>query len=67
LIQRLTREHRQFLVSLALAEPQWELIRYSHLKDLPAIKWKVVNLQKLARSNPVKLKEQAELLRKALF
>jgi predicted nucleotidyltransferase component of viral defense system len=58
----LTSDERQFLLSLANAEPQWELLSVKHARQLPAIKWKVHNLQKLAQENKAKLRAQANAL-----
>jgi hypothetical protein len=58
----LTSDERQFLRSLASAEPRWELLDVEHAQQLPAIKWKVQNLQKLARENKANLHEQADAL-----
>lgn len=46
----LTLQHRKFLVSLVKAEPQWNLMPFANLKDLPALKWKLVNLEKLKKT-----------------
>jgi predicted nucleotidyltransferase component of viral defense system len=56
--QRLTPAHRDFLLSLVRAEPDWELMPFKHLRELPAMKWKVLNLQKLRSSNPARFAQQ---------
>ena len=43
----LTSRHRKFLLSLVSAEPQWELMPFDNLQDLPALQWKLLNLRKL--------------------
>ena len=53
---------REFLLSLARNEPNWELLGIEHLEQLPGIRWKLANLGRLANSNPKKLKEQARML-----
>lgn len=58
----LAADERQFLMSLANAEPQWQLLDVEHAKQLPAIKSKVQNLQRLARENGAKLRAQADEL-----
>lgn len=58
----LTNDESQFLISLANAEPQWELLGVEHVQQLPAIKWKLQNLQKLARENNIKLRAQTDEL-----
>ena len=56
--RRLTPVHRAFLLSLVLAEPNWELMPFKHLHELPAMKWKLLNLQKLRSSNPARFAQQ---------
>ena len=58
----LTSSHRNFLLSLVQAEPQWELMSCSHLSELPALKWKLRNLEQLKSSNPEKFAAQANEL-----
>jgi predicted nucleotidyltransferase component of viral defense system len=41
---------RDFLLSMARAEPDWSLLPYPHLQRLPALQWKLLNLTKLRRS-----------------
>jgi predicted nucleotidyltransferase component of viral defense system len=58
----LTSAHRIFLLSLVKAQPQWELMSCSHLRALPALKWKLRNLERLRSSNPEKFAAQANEL-----
>jgi hypothetical protein len=60
--QQLTRTHRDFLTSLVQGDPVWELMSTSHLRDLPALKWKLTNLAKLKKSNAERFLAQHELL-----
>jgi len=60
--QALTREHRDFLLSLVQATPDWSLMPFNHLHQMPAIKWKLMNLVKLKKSNPNKFAQQHEML-----
>lgn len=48
----LTQRHRDFLLSLVKLEPAWDLMPFEHLKDLPALKWKIANLAKLKAAKP---------------
>ena len=66
LMEKLTPEHRRFLLSVLDCDPQWDLIRVAPLKDLPAVRWKIQNLQKLKTSNPRKFQQQAAALREKL-
>jgi predicted nucleotidyltransferase component of viral defense system len=47
--QDLTSKEREFLLSLKRAEPRWDLIPVAHLREMPAIQWKLRNLQQLAK------------------
>jgi predicted nucleotidyltransferase component of viral defense system len=44
----LTRREREFLLSLKSAQPRWELMPVSHLAQMPAIRWKLKNVEQLA-------------------
>ena len=57
---------REFLLSLARNEPQWDLLGLGHLEQLPGIRWQLENLGRLAKANPKKLKEQARELERLL-
>lgn len=43
----LTDDDKQFLLGLKRGEPDWSLLPIAHVKDLPAVKWKMVNLDKM--------------------
>lgn len=58
----LTKEHKDFLISLSLAEPKWDLIDIPHLQQMPGTRWKLMNLEKLKIADPKKLNEQADQL-----
>jgi hypothetical protein len=58
----LTHRHKEFLLSLVKAEPAWELMPFSHLKDLPALKWKLANLEKLKSAKRPVFDQQYSLL-----
>jgi hypothetical protein len=64
--ESLTAAHRRFLLSILKCEPEWDLIPFAHLKGMPALRWKIQNLQKLKNSNPTKFQEQAAALRDKL-
>jgi hypothetical protein len=63
LLGALTGAHRRFLLSILDCEPEWGLIHFAHLKDMPALRWKIQNLQKLKSSNSKKFQQQAAALR----
>lgn len=64
---RLTANHRQFLIGLARAEPDWTLLRCPHAARLPALQWKLLNLRKLNNTRPEKFAEQASALEQKLW
>jgi predicted nucleotidyltransferase component of viral defense system len=55
----LTDAHRRFLLSFVRAEPDWSLMPFEHLKDMPAIRWKLFNLEKLRTTNKTRFEFQA--------
>jgi predicted nucleotidyltransferase component of viral defense system len=56
--------HKRFLLGLVRLEPDWDLMPFPHLRELPAVKWKILNLEKLRRTNPKRFQLQsAELAR----
>ena len=63
---RLTDAHRGFLLSVVKGSPQWELMPFEHLPELPAVRWKLQNLRTLAGRNARKFAEQTTLLERAL-
>jgi len=62
----LDKAERTFLISLARNEPEWSLLGFPHLEQLPAILWKVGNLAKLAQRNPSKFETQAQAVERLL-
>nr|WP_297354191.1 nucleotidyl transferase AbiEii/AbiGii toxin family protein [uncultured Caldimonas sp.] len=58
----LTPAHRQFLLSLARAEPDWSLLTCPHASELPALRWKLANLQTFRQRRPADFRRQAQLL-----
>jgi hypothetical protein len=64
--ESLDQQERQFLLSLAQADPDWSVLGIAHLEQLPAIRWKLQNLRDLAKNNPAKLRDQAEQLERRL-
>lgn len=59
----LTGNHRSFLTGLAELKPDWSLMSCPHLAELPAIRWKLANLERLRQSNAEKFSRQAAELR----
>ena len=53
-----TARERDFLLSFKSGHPDWSLFVEPSVEALPAVKWKLLNIQKLANNNPVKHQEQ---------
>ena len=61
--KQLNDAERRFLVSLVSNAPDWALLDIPHLKEMPAILWKLANLERLQRNNKIKFAEQSAALR----
>jgi predicted nucleotidyltransferase component of viral defense system len=48
----LDANEREFLRTLVRARPDWSLLDIPHLAELPAIRWRLQNLEQLSRSQP---------------
>lgn len=64
--QGLTLDERRFLLSLVAAKPEWSLLGVPHLEQLPGLKWKLQNLERLRNSNAKKFAEQSNALARHL-
>ena len=61
----LTGQEKEFILSFQDATPNWS--KFPHdIKNLPAIKWKLINLEKLKSENVQKHKSMAQKLNKKL-
>jgi len=43
----LTNEEKKFLISVKKGEPKWDLLGLTGVADLPAIKWKLINIKRM--------------------
>ena len=64
--QRITENHRDFLIGLAEANPDWSLLDCEHAERLPGLRWKLINLKKFQKNRPSDFAKQAEELRALL-
>jgi hypothetical protein len=48
-----------FFLGLVKGEPDWSLMKCQHLREMPAIRWKLENLARLKKTNPAKFVRQA--------
>jgi predicted nucleotidyltransferase component of viral defense system len=53
----LTETDRTFLLSFKRGNPDWDLFPLPGLKEMPAVQWKLLNIQNLIKSNSGKHKE----------
>lgn len=58
----LDENERRFLISMVAASPQWELLGIPHAHELPALQWKMMNLERLRDKNPKKFSRQSDEL-----
>lgn len=64
--QGLTADERRFLLSLVAAEPEWSLLDVPHLEQLPGLRWKLQNLERVRKANARKFAEQSDALARLL-
>jgi predicted nucleotidyltransferase component of viral defense system len=64
--ERLTNEEKQFFLSFESGEPDWDLFPIPVLKHLPAIQWKLLNINKLKEGNPAKHVQMRENLKNVI-
>ena len=62
LARRLSDAHRQFLSGLTRAQPDWSLLQYPHAEQLPALRWKLANLNTFQKRRPQDFIAQADAL-----
>lgn len=60
--QRLSANHRRFLSGLVRAEPDWSLVQCPHAAELPALRWKLANLEAFRKRRPDDFAAQAAAL-----
>ena len=61
--RELTVEEKQFIVSIKEVTPRWDLVDIEGIENLPAVKWKLLNIAKM---NPSKHKKAVSKLRNYL-
>jgi len=44
---KLTDNEKSFLLSIKTGAPQWDLLPFENLEQLPALKWKLMNIQRM--------------------
>ncbi|RLD55233.1 MAG: nucleotidyl transferase AbiEii/AbiGii toxin family protein [Bacteroidetes bacterium] len=48
---KLSSDDKEFILSFEMGKPKWELFSIPILQDLPAIQWKLININKLKETN----------------
>lgn len=49
LLTGFTESEKQFLYSLYLLAPAWDALPFDHIKNLPAVRWKLTNIAKMSK------------------
>ncbi len=62
----LDADERRFLLSLVAGRPEWSALGIAHAEHLPGVRWKLLNLEQLARKSPEKFAAQADALAQRL-
>ncbi len=58
LVGNMPDEHRRFLLSFELGEPEWGLLDVPHAERLPAVQWRLHNLAKVDKKKRERLVEE---------
>lgn len=59
-VGKMPKAHREFLVSFERGAPDWSLLSLHNVQDLPAVKWRQLNLDKLDAAKRAELVRQLE-------
>jgi hypothetical protein len=60
IVGRMPASHRRFLVSFERGEPDWALLDVPAAAELPAVKWRQQNLDKLSKEKRADLVQSLE-------
>jgi len=60
IVGKMPRAHRKFLISFERGNADWDLLGVPHARDLPAVKWRQLNLDKTTEDKRAKLISQLE-------
>lgn len=61
-VGQMPQQHRRFLVSFERGEPDWQLLEVPGAPDLPAIRWRQQNLDKMASTARAQLVSRLEAI-----
>ena len=60
IVGEMPKEHRKFLIDFERGDPDWSVLGIDHLEELPAIRWRQLNLDKLNADARAKLVSSLE-------
>lgn len=49
---------KRFLLSMKQGEPDWDVLGIPHLRNLPALQWKLQNIRRMNADKRAKMLEQ---------
>jgi hypothetical protein len=58
--QSLSHEDKEFLIAFKNGDPDWEHFSVPHIRDLPAVKWKLHNLDQMNAGDRTAMVEDLE-------
>ena len=58
--QSLTPQHRRFLLGFKKGDPDWSLLPFENVHELPSVKWKMLNLKKMDKQKRTEALEKLE-------
>jgi predicted nucleotidyltransferase component of viral defense system len=62
ILRDLTRSEKEFIISFKQGNPEWDLMPVSHLKDLPGVRWKLLNIRKMDNQKHEDMLEKLEVV-----
>lgn len=60
--ETLTENERRFLLSIKKGQPNWGLVLIAGIGQLPAIRWKLLNIQKMNKAKHVRATEKLRMV-----
>ena len=58
ILSGLDADERQYLHTMKQAEPDWDVLEIPHLRDLPALQWKLQNIRRMDSDKRGKMLEK---------
>lgn len=57
---QLTKDEKEFLLSIKSGLPQWQLMPFQNLDQLPGLQWKLLNIQKMNKNKKLDMLNKLE-------